>query len=96
MARFEVGDRVTWRGDWDHECTVLAVHDGYLWLAEDGQSVPCSQAAANCTPVPPPDPRDAVVEAAVALVEHHWGAARPISDRNAAIYDAVQAWKAAQ
>ena len=46
-------------------------------------------------PGTPPDPRDAVVEAAVAWVDS-WCAGTPPSTLGGALYGAVQAWKAAQ
>lgn len=42
---FRVGDRVQWKDPHDTDtATVLAVHDGYLWVVvDDGE--PCSEEA---------------------------------------------------
>ena len=95
MARFEVGDRVMWGRD---VCEVVLPHPdaaqriivmddrGRRWTAPEG----------NLTPLPPPDPRDAVVEAAVAYIARHWPRVPPSSITAGALYDAVKAYQAAQ
>lgn len=94
MARFNVGDRVTW--DRDEYTVALPEPDcvGDIILM-DGRGEYEFASERDCTPVPPPDPRDAVVAAAVAWLESR-RRADLMTQESAALRDAVQAWKAAQ
>lgn len=95
MARYEVGDRVEFRGDEfavlvaepDVDGDIVGVDDEgrYVWLWTE-----------HCTPVPEPGSRAAVFEAAVKWADQQWGAAGPLSRHNRPLWDVVQAWKEAQ
>lgn len=98
MARYEVGDRVMYR-DTIEEVVALAEPDaaGDI-ITVDDRGEYMFRRESRCEPTPPPDPRDAVVEKAVALVDwwdKTYGADFPLSGVSP-LYDAVQAWKAAQ
>lgn len=95
MARYEVGDRVMYR-DTIEEVVALAEPDavGDIITVDDGGEY-VMRCESQLAPGTPPDPRDAVVEAAVAWVDS-WCAGTPPSTLGGALYDAVQAWKAAQ
>lgn len=94
MARFNVGDRVTYR-DVTEEVVALAEPDAVgdiITVDETGEYM--FRREDECALLPPPDPRDAVVAAAVAWLEAHEH--RPKSLHTGRPYDAAQAWKAAQ
>lgn len=96
MARFNVGDRVMLVDGGDVRTVVQAVPDnsGRIVLidADGDYRVGHEQ---HYEPVPPPDPRDAVVEAAVAWADAY-GMVPDLAPLSVAVVDAVQAWKAAQ
>lgn len=96
-ARFKIGDRVLWYDA--TETVVVAERDSIgAIITVDAEGEYMFRSETGLDPVPPPDPRDAVVEAAVAwAVEwdrrlggppdgNHW--LRPV-------YDAAQAYKEA-
>ena len=97
MARFEVGDRVQ-TGGGSLRTVVTAEPDetgNIVTVTDDGRYI-VGHEREDYWPVPPPDPRDAVVEAAVAWVARLGTRFGRFSDEANAVIAAVQAWKAAQ
>ena len=95
MSRFKVGDRVMYR---NREHVILGGPDpdgGWAIQSDEGKfNVVWGGAAASMTPVPPPNPRDALVESAVAYIDAYWpDGTRPAQPLTSALYDAVQAYK---
>lgn len=98
MGRFKVGDRVKHVNGVTYTLTD-GPDDGGVYAARNEAGFIATVFSHHLAPVPRPDPRDAVVEAAVAWaagwdasVEHRPTVLNPLRP----IYDAVQAWKAAQ
>lgn len=88
MARFKVGDRVqTTVGHMACEVIAGPDPDGIYAIRHD-EGFLFMRSGYGLEQVPPPDPRDAVVEAAVAYCDGLRG--------TSALYDAVQAYREAQ
>lgn len=95
MARYEVGDRVMYR-DTIEEVVALAEPDavGDIITVDDGGEY-VMRCESQLAPGTPPDPRDAVVEAAVAWADEYEAGGTSGAVR-LKLLGAVQVWKVEQ